>query len=327
MLTLEGDVKLSLWIALAVTILASPVQASTVGFEAISVPVPGDQPLRVGIWYPSDATEAPVRFGLDTQSIALNAAVAGKGHGLILMSHGTGGWYGSHDDTARALVRAGFVVAAVSHTGDTFDDRSRSTRMADRAPQLSRTLDYVTGAWRGHDAIDRRKVGVFGFSSGGFTALVAVGGVPDLRLIAPHCREHPTYFDCNLMRQSGDTAPHDGPWRGDPRIRAAVIAAPALGFAFAPDGLSKVKVPVQLWRADRDSVLPHPLYAEAVRGLLPRPPEYRVVEGADHYDFLAPCGPALAKASPQICRPGFDRTAFHAGFNADVVAFFQKTLR
>lgn len=319
--------KFSLWVALVAALLATPVQARTVGFEAITVPMSNDPPLKVGVWYPSDADEVPARLGLDTQPVALNGAVAGRGHGLILMSHGTGGWFGSHDDTARALARAGFVVAAVSHTGDTFDDRSRATRMADRAPQLSRTLDYITGTWRGHGAINLRRIGVFGFSSGGFTALVAIGGVPDLGLIVRHCRDHPTYFDCNLVRQSGDTPPLDGPWNRDPRIRAAVIAAPALGFTFASKGLSAVKVPVQLWRAARDSVLPHPLYAEAVRGLLPRRPDYRVVEGADHYDFLAPCGPGLAKASPQVCGPGFDRSAFHAGFNTDVVAFFRKTLR
>ena len=319
--------KVLLWITFAMAILAAPVQARTVGFEAILVPMPRDRPLKVGVWYPSDAAEAPARLGLDTQTVALNAAIAGKGYGLILMSHGTGGWYGSHDDTARALAHAGFVVASVSHTGDTFDDRSRATRMVDRAPQLSQTLDYMIQVWRGRDAIDRRRIGAFGFSSGGFTALVAIGGVPDLGLIAPHCVANPTYFDCNLVQQSGDTALLNGPWRSDLRIRAAVIAAPALGFTFAPNGLLRVKVPVQLWRAERDSVLPHPLYAEAVKDLLPRAPDYRVVEGADHYDFLAPCGPGLAQASPQVCKPGFDRSAFHIGFNSDVVAFFRKTLR
>ncbi len=89
-----------------------------------------------------------------------------------------------------------------------------------------------------------------------------------------------------------------------------------------------MKVPVQLWRAENDSVLPHPLYAEAVRGLLPRAPDYRVVSGADHYDFLAPCGAGMAKAAPAVCGgKGFDRATFHAGFNTDVVAFFRKSLR
>ena len=306
---------------------ASGAQAATVGFEALSIPVAGDRPLRAGVWYPSDAPEAPVRLGADQQTVAAGAAVAGRRHPLIVMSHGTGGWYGSHDDTARALARAGFVVVAVSHTGDTFDDRSRATRMADRPGALVQVIDYMTAAWPNRVAIDARKIGVFGFSSGGFTALVAIGGEPDLALVVPHCQAHPAYFDCAMMRQGG-ALPANGPWVHDPRIRAAVIAAPALGFTFAPKGLAKVKVPIQLWRAENDSVLPHPLYAEAVRGLLPRAPDYRVVSGADHYDFLAPCGPGMAKAAPAVCGgKGFDRAAFHTSFNADVVAFFRKTLR
>ena len=320
--------RISTWLLAAVFgLLASAAAAQTVGFQTLSVPVAGDKPLRVGVWYPSGSPDAPARLGLDQQTVAVDGAISGRRHPLIVISHGTGGWHGSHDDTARALARAGFVVAALTHTGDTFDDRSRATRMADRPPQLSNVIDYMTGAWPGRAALDPRMVGLFGFSSGGFTALVAIGGEPDLRLVGPHCAAHPAYFDCNLLRQGGE-ASADGPWVHDPRIKAAVIAAPALGFTFAPKGLAKVKVPVQLWRAEQDSVLPHPLYAEAVRGLLPRQPDYRVVAGADHYDFLAPCGPGIARSAPAVCGgKGFDRAAFHAGFNADVVAFFEKTLR
>lgn len=309
------------------SLVASAALAGTVGFRAVSVPVAGDRPLQVGVWYPSEAPEASVRLGADPQTVAAGGAIAGRRHPLIVMSHGNGGWYGSHDDTARALARAGFVVAAVSHTGDTFDDSSRATRMADRPVQLSRVIDYMTADWPEHAALNVKKVGVFGFSSGGFTALVAIGGEPDMGLIAPHCQDHPGWYDCALLRRTPGAEPPKGPWVHDRRIRAAVIAAPALGFTFAPAGLANVKVPVQLWRAEKDSVLPHPFYAEAVRGLLPGKPDYRVVPGADHYDFLAPCGPGMIKAAPQVCRGAIDRAAFHAGFNADVVAFFKKTLR
>ena len=61
---------------------------------------------------------------------------------------------------------------------------------------------------------------------------------------------------------------------------------------------------------------------------MPIPAEYFVVPDADHIDFLAPCSAELAAQAPQICAsaPGFDRAAFHAEFNRDVVAFFRKTL-
>lgn len=107
------------------------------------------------------------------------------------------------------------------------------------------------------------------------------------------------------------------------------MAAPALGFTFSPDGLKNIKVPVQLWRAEEDTVLPHPRYAEAVRLALPQAPEYHVVSNAGHFDFLAPCSSALASMVPAICAsaPGFDRVAFHTHFNAAVVGFFSKTLK
>ena len=114
----------------------------------------------------------------------------------------------------------------------------------------------------------------------------------------------------------------------DPRIRAAVIAAPALGFAFGREGLKHVGLPVQLWRAEDDHILPNPDYAEAVRIALPTSPEFHLVANADHFDFLAPCSSLLRQFAPQICvsAPGFDRTAFHETFNREVVRFFREKL-
>jgi hypothetical protein len=53
-----------------------------------------------------------------------------------------------------------------------------------------------------------------------------------------------------------------------------------------------------------------------------------VVPYAGHFDFLAPCSDAFAKAAPGICRsaPGFDRLAFHREFNVAVIDFSKKTL-
>jgi predicted dienelactone hydrolase len=89
-----------------------------------------------------------------------------------------------------------------------------------------------------------------------------------------------------------------------------------------------VHIPVQLWRAGADHILPSPDYVEPVRDALPTPPEYHVAAGADHFDFLAPCSASLAAVVPQICQEpdGFDRTAFHVLFNREVVRFFKTKL-
>jgi predicted dienelactone hydrolase len=321
--------KRHIWLAgLAAVAWVGIAHAATVGFEAVSVPVAGDKPLAVTIWYPADTPERPVPLSLYMQSVAPGAAPAGHGHPLVVISHGTGGSNTDHYDTARALATAGFVVAAPTHTGDTQGDRSRSMRITERPAELSRVIDYVTRDWRGHDTVDAARIGAFGFSSGGFTVLGAIGGEPDLTKLARHCAEHPHFYDCNLQRQLGGAAATPAnpvPVAHDPRIKAAVVAAPALGFAFAPSGLSKVTVPVQLWRAEWDTVLPQPYYAEVVRGLLPKA-EYHLVPAAEHFDFMAPCSEMLAKVAPSICVDNIDRAAFHRTFNAAVVRFFEKTL-
>jgi predicted dienelactone hydrolase len=324
---MKGLMVLAAVVALAGQVAAGQARAS-VGFETASAPVPGDKPLAVTIWYPTDAAERTTPLGLYAQSVAPGSAPAGRGHPLVVISHGTGGSNIDHYDTARALAAAGFVVAAPTHTGDTRGDRSRTMRITERPAELSRVIDYMTHDWRGHDTVDAGKVGAFGFSSGGFTVLGAIGGEPDMAKTAQHCVEHPHFFDCGLQRQLGAAAatPPPAPVAHDPRIKAAVVAAPALGFTFAPAGLAKVTIPVQLWRAQWDTVLPQPGYAEVVHGLLPKA-EYHVVPAAEHFDFMAPCTEALAKAAPSICVDSIDRTAFHARFNADVVRFFKKTLR
>ena len=203
----------------------------------------------------------------------------------------------------------------------------------DRPRHISRVIDHMLTQWSGKDRIDAARIGVFGFSSGAFTALASVGGLADLARIAPHCQQHPGDYACQLMaRQPAGTAAlvtaMAQPAR-EARVRAAVVAAPALGFTFTQTSLAAVSVPVQLWRAEDDAVLPHPWYVEPVRAALPQPLDYRAVPKAGHFDFLAPCTPRFAAMAPPLCssQSGFDREAFHREFNAAVVGFFKVALK
>jgi predicted dienelactone hydrolase len=180
--------------------------------------------------------------------------------------------------------------------------------------------------WQGRDQIDPQRVGAFGFSAGGFTVLTALGAQPDLRIIARYCPES-REFACELLGHANspllksDTADVGAAFLPDARIKAAVVAAPGLGFTFGPNRLGSVSVPVQLWSADQDANVPYASNTRLVReGLGPRV-EFHSVPGAGHFSFLAPCG---LLRPPGICAdPGqFDRKAFHASMNASVVAFF-----
>ena len=302
---------------------------ASVGFQHFTIPDPQGQPIEVGIWYPTDTPPTNQRIELGEQAVAPDAPIRGQRLPVILMSHGHGGSYAGHVDTAIALAEAGFVAAALTHSGDNWRDQSAATSIWERPRQLKLLGDYLLETWPGHARLDGKRVGAFGFSAGGFTVLAAAGGEPQLAMMKQHCLDHPAFEDCKIMAEHPVSFDGKIAWTHDPRIRAIVSAAPAIGFAFGKQGLAEVQVPVQLWRAADDQVLPQPFYAEAVRLSLPRTPEMHVVPGAGHYDFLSPCPAALAKAVPAICTsaPGFDRTAFHAAFNRDVVAFFERTLR
>ena len=326
--------RLAVVIATVFALFAAPAFAANVGFEEVKITNGEDAPLTVGIWYPTDTPATQHALSDFTQVVAPGAAIAGHDLPLVVMSHGGGGWYDGHYDTALALAHAGFVAAALSHAGDTYDDQSRVLQPWVRTAQLRRLVDYMLGEWPSHGRLDAERVGAFGFSNGGFTVLVAAGGVPDLSQIAPYCEAHPDHDLCEALKHAGvdfhvGSDVPAGVWVHDPRIKAVVVAAPAFGFAFSRAGLSGVRVPVQLWRAADDRHQPNPYYEEAVRAGLPRTPDYHVVENAGHYDFLPPCSALISRKRPDICSslPGFDRAAFHEQFNADVVQFFQKTLQ
>ena len=315
--------------ALVLTLLAAACAHAGVGFQHFTIPDPQGPPIEVGVWYPTDAARSPTRIELFHEPLAKDAPVKGERLPLVVISHGNGGSYTGHVDTAVALAEAGFVAAALTHTADNWRDQSGATRIWERPRHLKLLVNHMLGGWGDRGRLDPNRIGAFGFSAGGFTVLIAAGGEADLTTVATHCRDHPDFVDCRLVAQAGATFDRTIPWTHDARIKAVVAAAPAVGFAFGKAGLAGVRQPVQLWRAAEDEVLPHPHYAEAVRRALPRPPETHVVANAGHYEFLAPCSAELAAVNQAICvsRPGFDREAFHRDFNREVVRFFRRTLR
>jgi predicted dienelactone hydrolase len=327
------EIAMNFAAAVLAMVMLGATPALSAGFEQVMVSDPSGAPLEVAIWYPSMEPATSQRLGLFEQTVANGGAVAGRGLPLIVMSHGTGGPFEGHYDTALALAEAGFVVAAVTHTGDNYREQTQVGRLENRPRHIKILIDYMLASWQHHDSIDPSRVGMFGFSAGGFTALVAIGGTPDMSTVAPYCAAHPDEWSCRMIKErninvsANTTGQSTGApdWVHDPRIAAAVIASPALGYAFSAKSLSAVTVPIQLWRGDSDEILPHPNYAQGVYDRLSVKPEYHVARNAGHFAFLAPCTPALAARVPEICHDpeGFDRAAFHREFNPAVVAFFK----
>ena len=254
-----------------------------------------------------------------------------------MISHGTGGSLSSHIDTANALARAGFVVLAVTHIGDNSQDQryvGNRIDLIDRPRQIKAALDWILSSWPGRLNLNPRRVGVFGFSLGGFTSLVLVGGTPEIARMAQLCASTPDAPECAFIKKAhgdqltpGTEAPH---WTHDERIKAAVIAAPAASYLFGPGDLREVSVPIQLWCVENDSQAPDAWNGALVRDNLKVHPDSHLVQGADHFVFLAPCSDdAAGAAAAPICHDpaGFNRAAFHRAFNQSMVDFFTTRLR
>ena len=300
---------------------SSPFLAAALAATALWSASPAfAQDLRVQF---RDASGQAIEAGVWTPDAAANGP-----RPLIVISHGSLGGLGGHQDTAEALAEAGFVVAALTHPGDNYLDPSRSLQLTDRPPHVSALIDYMTREWSGSAGIDASRIGAFGFSAGGFTVLTLAGGESDAGAILEHCAQHPEFFVCTLTSPEALDVAGWAPRGADPRIRAVVAAAPGFGFSFSDESLRGVSVPVQLWQAGEDQILPAPFHVETVRDRLPEGVEYHLVPGARHHDFMTPCTPELRATVPELCRsnPGFDRPAFKQTFNRAVTAFFLRAL-
>ncbi|WP_339873042.1 dienelactone hydrolase [uncultured Brevundimonas sp.] len=293
--------------ALLALTFAAPALAQSV-MQRIQFADPAGKTISAAVWTPETPSTEP--------------------RALVVMSHGNGGAFGGHQDTAEALAEAGFVVAALTHPGDNYLDMSRSLQLTDRPPHVSALITYMTDQWRGAAGVDKTRIGAFGFSAGGFTVLTLAGGESDAGAILDHCAAHAAFFVCTLFTPQTLDVSDWRPRGVDNRIKAIVAAAPGFGFSFSDVSLQGVRVPVQLWQAGEDQILPAPFHVETLRDRLPGEVEYHLVPGALHHDFLAPCAPDMSAAMPELCRsnPGFDRAAFKAEFNQGVVRFFSREL-
>lgn len=317
----------ALWACIAILIFVAPC-ANAAGIQLFN----HGPALSGAIWYPCPKAE-PEHVSLGDLAVAVDyglvgvqgCLVSGVKLPLVIFSHGYKGWFGGHHDTAAALADAGFVVAAINHSGDNGSDTSRSDELSSflsRPADLVRLLDFVLNDWKDKAVVDPSKIGLFGFSKGGYTGLALVGAAPDFARFARGCTDISKFCD-ELRSADIPVPPQDG------RVRAAVIAEPLSGL-FTKENLAAIRIPLQFWRAELATagVDVDPAGTARIARSLPGKPDVHVVP-AGHFAFLAPCSPQLATVVPRICTDvpaGFDRSAFHREFNANMTRFFREHL-
>jgi predicted dienelactone hydrolase len=323
--------------------------AHGVGFTPIKIHDPVNGGSMPGyVFYPStEASQVTWRGPYELRATPDAPAIPGA-KPLVVISHGHGGSDLGHHDLAVYLASHGFIAATLQHPKDNFIDDSGDGHpdvMIGRPIQVKATISMLLDDARWKKLIDPERIGVAGFSNGGYTSLLLVGAVPQFTRFISYCKAHPD--DPNIcgpaQRLKAQAARHGQTleqmmtsmqndlhrWGNpdDPRVKAAFVMAPQ-SLVFDHAGLASIDRPVFLYYGQDDEVLRPAYNVLHIAPMIKTLAGIRMIPKAGHYVFLSPCSPQLTKEAPDICTDpsGVDRTAVHRQIDADALAFFRKTL-
>ena len=307
----------------------------------------GDGPVTV--FYPSSGAELPIKRGPFTLSVAgQGAPVRGNGR-LVILSHGSGGSPWVHADLARALVDAGFIAALPEHRGDNYQDPGSPgpDSWKKRPAEVSRAIDAAGRDARFAPLLKLDKVGMYGMSAGGHTALSLAGGRWSPSGLKRHCEAHiaedfpacvglatrlrgnfldsfKIWTSLFLIGQKFS----DATWfsYSEPRVQAIIASVPyAADFDMA--SLAAPRMPLGLVNMGGDKWLAPRFHGEAVLKACPACTSVANLPNGGHGAMLSPLPPGLPEAAALLLNdpPGFDRGLL-PDVDRRIADFFRKHL-
>lgn len=308
----------------------------------------------VTVFYPAEATApearpGPAPIGAMTDAVS-NAAPAPGNRRLIAISHGSGGSPSNFADLTRVFVAHGFTVALPEHAGDNWHSlRAAGPASWKRRPrEVTQAIDAVAADARLAPLLDCQRVGVFGLSAGGLTALTLAGARWSPAQWARHCDAHiaedfPGCVGLITELTGGWLDPlrigiarrmirwkfgGDAAWQSwtDPRIRAAVAAVP-LVTPIDMASLARPEIPLGLVRAGRDAWLTPRWHADALRAACKSCVLVADMPQGGHGSLISPQPEGLSARAKRLLGdpPGFDRASLPAVYEA-IARFFIENL-
>lgn len=338
---------LAAWLAAALHLASPPAQAA---LGLTELPARGEDG-PVTVFYPTDAAESPLSLGNGRLTVQVaRDAPPGPGNGqLVAISHGSGGSPWVHADLARALVEAGYTVVLPRHHADNHMDPSRPGPDSwERRPgEVSRAIDALGADGRFAPRLDLQRVGVYGMSAGGHTALTLAGGRWSPALFSRHCEQHlaEDFPACVGLFTSLDGGMLDGlklwlarrvlRWtftdatpqqHHDERV-AAVVAAVPHAASFDGASFASPRVPLALATATGDVWLQPRFHSDRVLQACSGCEWIQAPAAAGHGAFLSPLPSGFTGQEGRLLNdpPGFDRSAMPE-VHRRIVGFFDRHL-
>ena len=336
------QLAIGLWLALSAHCVAAQTTLGMVVLDGHN----GKGPITV--FYPSSTPSSPLKRGEFTLDVAKQGSIQPGNRRLVLISHGSGGGSSEFADLARTLVNAGFVVAVPEHRGDNYRDQSlvgpESWKL--RPGEVSAAIDTLKSDARFGISLDVDRVGVYGASAGGLTALTLAGGRWSPANFMRHCLAHmeDDFPACVGLTTSlrGDfldsiklaTARsvlrarfNDETWYShtDPRIHAVVASVP-MAAPIDMGSMAQPRVAVGLMEAEQDRWLAPRFHIDAVRTACASCEVLADIPNAGHGSFFSPWPAALAQSiTPMLVDPpDFARGDLPAVYER-VATFFRGT--
>lgn len=322
-------------------LVAGTVMATEAGLRRFVAPAQssGQEAINVVLFYPTQDAAKSIPMGPFTPTVAINGKPDAKVKGLIVLSHGNAGSELGHSGLAVALAKNGYLVAALKHPGDNWQDQSLlgvpgGYYFSERPRQASRVMDAILSdpEWTPRITVDAHgpRVGALGHSAGGYTVLALAGGTPDLDRLVNHCRtdsDDPIFCSLGKRVTTGGTEKTSFEGLRDARVRAVAALAPA-SVLFSAQSLATLSIPVSIFVADRDTFLVPRYHAEWVRQNVLKA-DYHVIRNAGHYAFMdTPSMPIPSPDGDVGANPeGFDRAAFLKELAIALNQFFDRTLQ
>lgn len=302
------------------------------------------RPLVTEVWYPttdtlkkSDQTFSP----FIRQPTVRNGPLPGKPLPLIMISHGTGGGRLTMEWLAQGLAQNGFVVAAVDHWGNTYDNKIplEFLKPWERPLDISFVLTALLADQAIKPAIDPLRMGAIGFSFGGYTVLALAGAELDYNMLLTYYKtEGRQKLDVpelpGASKYIDDPALTEGVKKigvlKDNRLKAFFSISPSLGEGFVrPQQVARVQAPVYIIGTQSDSMSPVRPNARHYHQLIAGSNYYEFPGKTGHYVMLNEAIEEVKKSDPTYFTddPSVNRHEVHKRVVELSTQFFGRKLR